>query len=183
RSNRFSNDDLVKKVEEFGGEAWLAPIAEWINYLNYMGKKKSTQKKRLSNLLKLVITDHIQKKEEHRIEEIFSKYLRYGREPQIRHVIHEASPYIHESFEGEAILSVGKSIDFIQKGASGIINAMPFTCMPGTISSAVMKLLQNQYGVPILNVAYDGQGLTNISTRLEAFMHQVKEHSRKPQES
>jgi predicted CoA-substrate-specific enzyme activase len=183
RSNRFSNDDLVRRVEEFGGEAWLAPIAEWINYVNYMGKKKSTQKKRLSSLLKLVITDHIQKKDEHRIEEIFSKYLRYGREPQIRHVIHEASPYIHESFEGEAILSVGKSIDFIQKGASGIINAMPFTCMPGTISSAVMKLLQNQYGVPILNVAYDGQGLTNISTRLEAFMHQVKEHSRKPQES
>ena len=87
-------------------------------------------------------------------------------------------PYIHESFEGEAILSVGKSIDFIHKGASGIINAMPFTCMPGTISSAIMKLIQKKYGVPVLNVAYDGQGLTNITTRLEAFMHQVKEHSK-----
>ncbi|HUJ88933.1 MAG TPA: acyl-CoA dehydratase activase [Syntrophorhabdales bacterium] len=183
RSNRFSNDDLVKRVEEFGGEAWLAPITEWINYVNYMGRKRSTQKRSLSNLLSMVLTDHIQRKDEHRMEEIFSEYLRYGREPQVRQVINDASPYIDESFEGEAILSVGKSIDFIRKGASGIINAMPFTCMPGTISSAVMKLIQNKYGVPVLNVAYDGQGLTNISTRLEAFMHQVKEHSKRPPNS
>jgi predicted CoA-substrate-specific enzyme activase len=180
RSNRFSNDDLVRKVEQFGGEAWLAPIAEWINYVNYMGKKRSARKKSLSNLLSLVLTDHIQRKDEHRMEEVFADYLKYGQEPQIKQVIHQARPYIHESFEGEAILSVGKSIDFIHKGASGIINAMPFTCMPGTISSAIMKLLQKKYGVPVLNLAYDGQGLTNTTTRLEAFMHQVKEHAKKP---
>ncbi len=131
-------------------------------------------------MLTMVLTDHIQRKDEHRMEEIFSEYLRYGREPLIRQVINDASPYIDESFEGEAILSVGKSIDFIRKGASGIINAMPFTCMPGTISSAVMKLIQNKYGVPVLNIAYDGQGLTNITTRLEAFMHQVKEYQGRP---
>jgi predicted CoA-substrate-specific enzyme activase len=180
RSNRFSNDNLIRKVEEFGGEAWLSPITEWINYVNYMGKKRSAQKRSLPSLLTMVLTDHIQRKDEHHMEEIFSEYLRYGREPLIRHVINEASPYIDESFEGEAILSVGKSIDFIRKGASGIINAMPFTCMPGTISSALMKLIQNKYDVPVLNIAYDGQGLTNITTRLEAFMHQVKEHSKKP---
>jgi predicted nucleotide-binding protein (sugar kinase/HSP70/actin superfamily) len=170
----------VRKVEQFGGEAWLAPIAEWINYVNYMGKKRSARKKSLSNLLSLVLTDHIQRKDEHRMEEVFAHYLKYGQEPQIKQVIHQARPYIHESFEGEAILSVGKSIDFIHKGASGIINAMPFTCMPGTISSAIMKLLQKKYGVPVLNLAYDGQGLTNTTTRLEAFMHQVKEHAKKP---
>ena len=80
------------------------------------------------------------------------------------------------SFEGEAILSVGKAIDFIEKGASGIINVMPFTCMPGTVSAAILRLVQKKYDVPIINVAYDGQGLTNIDTRLEAFMYQVREH-------
>jgi predicted nucleotide-binding protein (sugar kinase/HSP70/actin superfamily) len=34
RSNRFSNNDLVRKIEEFGGEAWLAPITEWVTYVN-----------------------------------------------------------------------------------------------------------------------------------------------------
>jgi predicted CoA-substrate-specific enzyme activase len=177
RSNRFSNSGLVRKVEEFGGEAWLAPITEWVTYVNYMGKKKSMNNASFSSLFTIMLTDYIQRKEEHRMERIFERYLRHGEEPKIRCVLNEAMPYIDESFEGEAILSVGKSIDFIHKGASGIINAMPFTCMPGTISSAIMKLIQNKYDVPMINVAYDGQGETNITTRLEAFMHQVKEYT------
>jgi predicted CoA-substrate-specific enzyme activase len=178
RSNRFSNNDLVRKVEEFGGEAWLAPISEWITYVNYMGKKKSQQGNGLSSFLHIVLTEYIQRKDEHRIERIFERYLRQGREPRIRYVLNQAMPYIDESFEGEAILSVGKSIDFIAKGACGIINAMPFTCMPGTVSSAILKLIQNKYDVPVINVAYDGQGESNITTRLEAFMHQVSEYRR-----
>ena len=110
------------------------------------------------------------------MEKIFGRYLRLAREPHIRYVLRQATPYIDESFEGEAILSVGKSIDFIDKGACGIINAMPFTCMPGTVSSAILKLIQNKYNVPVINVAYDGQGESNITTRLEAFMHQVNEY-------
>ncbi len=102
----------------------------------------------LSSLFSIVLSDYIQRKEEHRMERIFEHYLRHGEEPAIRQVLNQAMPYIDESFEGEAILSVGKSIDFIHKGASGIINAMPFTCMPGTISSAIMKLIQSKYDVP-----------------------------------
>jgi len=64
----------------------------------------------------------------------------------------------------------------VHKGVSGIINAMPFTCMPGTVSSAIMRLIQQDHDVPVINIAYDGQGSANILTRLEAFMHQVKEH-------
>jgi predicted CoA-substrate-specific enzyme activase len=176
RSNKFSNNDLVRKTEEFGGVAWLAPIAEWIAYVNYINKGKKYNKRGLLDIASFALTDYIQKKDEHRLERIFEKYLEYGEEPRIEQIIKKASPYVHVSFEGEAILSVGKTVDFIDKGVSGIINAMPFTCMPGTISSAIMKLIQNKYDIPIINVAYDGQGATNITTRLEAFMHQVKEH-------
>lgn len=178
RTNRFSNDDLVKKIEAYGGEARLAPITEWLTYVNYTGRKKGRNNSGFSSLLKTMLTEYIQRKDEHRMEELFHGYLRYGEEPRIKYILNTASPYIHESFEGEAILTVGKSIDFIKKGASGIINAMPFTCMPGTISSAVMRLIQNTYDVPVINIAYDGQGLTNVTTRLEAFMHQVKEAHR-----
>ena len=109
------------------------------------------------------------------LEEIFKPYLKYGKEPHVKDILEKASPYIHESFEGEAILSVGKSIDFAHKGVSGIVNAMPFTCMPGTISGAIMRLVQKNHNVPVMNVAYDGQGATNVLTRLEAFMYQVKD--------
>lgn len=175
RSNRFSNFDLVRRIEEFGGQVWLAPITEWILYVNYLSKKTARKKGGFSNLMNLFITDYIQKKEEHALEKLVTDYISYGPEPHIDTILEKAGPYIHESFKGEAILSVGKTVDFIEKHVSGIVNAMPFTCMPGTISSAIMKLLQNKYTVPVINVAYDGQGLTNILTRLEAFMYQVKE--------
>ncbi|OPY77149.1 MAG: R-phenyllactate dehydratase activator [Syntrophorhabdus sp. PtaU1.Bin058] len=181
RSNRFSNDSVVKRVEGMGGEVWLAPFVEWISYVNQMSKKKSLKNNNLSNLINLLLTQHIQHKDEHMIERIFTPYLKYGSEPKVDTILEIAGPYIHESFEGEAILTIGKSIDFVKKGASGIINAMPFTCMPGTVSSAIMRLIQGKYNIPVINIAYDGQGLTNIMTRLEAFMHQVKEHHKDKQ--
>jgi predicted CoA-substrate-specific enzyme activase len=176
RSNRFSNNDLVRRIEEFGGEAWLAPISEWISYLNYVTKRNGLRKAGFGGFMQIMVTDYVQHRDERFLESIFGNWLNSGAEPKTDRIIEKASPYIDVSFEGEAILSVGKAADFIDNGVSGIINAMPFTCMPGTISSAVMRLLQNKYHAPIISVAYDGQSTTNITTRLEAFMYQVKEY-------
>jgi predicted CoA-substrate-specific enzyme activase len=177
RCNRFSNNDVIRKVEELGGQVWFAPVTEWISYINYFSKRRhSVRKISMSDVLRTSLTEYIQGKEERKLEEPFMGLIQYGEEPHVESIIEKASPYVHVSFEGEAILSVGKAIDFIDKGVSGIINVMPFTCMPGTISSAVLRLVQKKYNVPIINVAYDGQGQTNITTRLEAFMYQVREH-------
>ncbi len=178
RSNRFSNDDLVRKIEEFGGAVWLAPIAEWISYVNFTGKRKSKNRDGIKGLVGLLVKSYFQTKDEHLLEAIFTPHLKYGKEPKVEDILEKARPYLHDSFEGEAILSVGKSVDFVHKGVSGLVNAMPFTCMPGTISSALMRLIQEKYDVPVMNIAYDGQGTTNVLTRLEAFMYQVKENRR-----
>jgi len=176
RLNRFSNEDVVRKIEQFGGEAWMAPMTEWILYVNTLSKRGSLRKRSFSNLLKVLMTDYYQKKDEHHLEKIFKGHLRNFGEPKTRTIFKRAKPYLHSSFEGEAILSIGKSIDFAKRGASGIINIMPFTCMPGTIVSALLKRYQEENNnIPILNMAYDGQEQTNTLTRLEAFMHQAKE--------
>ncbi|OPY04686.1 MAG: Activator of (R)-2-hydroxyglutaryl-CoA dehydratase [Syntrophorhabdus sp. PtaB.Bin184] len=178
RSNKFSNSQLIRTVEDLGGVVWLAPVCEWISYVNYTGKRKSKKRDTLLGVLGFVITEYIQSKDEHLMEDIFVPFIKYGPEPKIKDILEKASPYIHDSFEGEAVLTVGKSVDFVHKGVAGIINAMPFTCMPGTVSSAIMKLIQQNHDIPVINIAYDGQGVTNILTRLEAFMHQVREHIR-----
>jgi predicted nucleotide-binding protein (sugar kinase/HSP70/actin superfamily) len=74
---------------------------------------------------------------------------------------------------------VGKCADYVKKGCSGLVNVMPFTCMPGTIVGAVMKQYrENHNNIPFLNMAYDGQEETNTLTRLEAFMHQARQYQR-----
>ena len=105
--------------------------------------------------------------------------LRNLPDPPIKTIISYGRPYVHDSFEGEAILSIGKAIDFYQKGASGIINIMPFGCMPGTIVSALLKRMREDHSnLPCLNMAYEGQENTHSITKLEAFLYQVKQYSK-----
>ena len=176
RLNPFSNEDVIRKIEQYGGEAWLAPLTEWILYVNTIAKNGSLRKRSFANLLKVLLTDYYQKKDEHRLEKLFKGHLRNFGEPKTKSLFKKAKPYVDSSFEGEAILSVGKTIDFAKRGASGIVNIMPFTCMPGTIVSTLLKRYREENSnIPILNMAYDGQEQTNTLTRLEAFMHQAIE--------
>ena len=45
RLNRFSNEDVIRKIEQFGGEAWIAPLTEWILYVNTIAKGRSLRRK------------------------------------------------------------------------------------------------------------------------------------------
>jgi predicted CoA-substrate-specific enzyme activase len=174
RTNRFSNDNIVGEVERLGGEAVLPPFTEWIMYTNFTRKRGNLTSKDYKSYVVTWIKDKVQKKDEHRMEEIFKGYVRNLHEPTTEEVIERGTPYVHDSFEGEAILSIGKAIDFAGKGASGLINVMPFTCMPGTVVAAVMKRVRRDIdNVPFLNMAYDGLEQTNTVTRLEAFMYQA----------
>ncbi len=179
RSNRFSNEYVVQGLEKLGAEVWLPPISEWFLYLNVTAKQNSFRNKRYSNLLKTVLTEFIQKRDEHAMDKIFHGSLINHPEPSIRETLKAAKPYLDETFEGEAVLSIGKCADYIKKGVSGLINVMPFTCMPGTIVGAVMKRYREEHNnIPFLNMAYDGQEETSTQTRLEAFMHQTRQYQR-----
>jgi predicted nucleotide-binding protein (sugar kinase/HSP70/actin superfamily) len=72
------------------------------------------------------------------------------------------------------VLSIGKAIEYAEEGFDGIINVIPFHCMPGTVVNGVLEKFQKDYsGVPCLKLSFDGQEQTNEETRLEAFMHQA----------
>ncbi len=178
RSHRFSNEDLVRKIEGLGGYVWLAPVEEWIYYVNYIALKKAWIKKERSAIIELFLKRFFQKRIEHRLQKPF-RDLRTLREPDTKEILKEAGPYLPETFEGEAILSIGKAIDLIKNGASGIINAMPFGCMPGTIVTSIMKSVSRDFGIPFISIPYDGTESATNNLLLEAFMQQVKERAEK----
>jgi predicted nucleotide-binding protein (sugar kinase/HSP70/actin superfamily) len=174
RANKFANENVVLEVEALGGEAWMPPISEWILYTNHTAVWRAIRRRKFSNLLQLRLTNRVQNKLEHELEKVFKGSLRNHGEPTIPTTLKNAHPYLHPSFEGEAILSLGKAKDYWNKGACGLINIMPFTCMPGTIVNALLKRFREDHqNIPFLNLSYDGQEQTNTRTRLEAFMYQV----------
>jgi predicted nucleotide-binding protein (sugar kinase/HSP70/actin superfamily) len=177
RSNNFSNENIALKIESLGGEVWLPPISEWVFYTNFTSKRRSLGNKNYRGFLSTCLTELFQKRIEHRLEAVFDGSIKNLREPSTKQTLKWAEPYIDSSFEGEAVLSIGKAVDFYKKGVSGIVNVMPFTCMPGTIVSAILKRYRdNQSYIPVLNMAYDGQENTSTQTRLEAFMYQVRQY-------
>ena len=57
---------------------------------------------------------------------------------------------------------MGKSVDFTRHGVSGVINAMPFNCMPGTIVTALLKKFSEDFGgFPYMSLSYDGNEQAN----------------------
>ena len=176
RSHRFSNENLARKVEELGGEVWLAPVEEWIYYVSLMGLKKALLKKEKSAIINFLLKKFFQKRVEHKFAEYFAGFLKTVKEPGTKEILKKASPYLHSSFEGEAILSIGKSIDLLERGASGVINAMPFGCMPGTIVAAILRGVNRDYGIPCISIPYDGSESLTTEIQLEAFMDQAREY-------
>ena len=178
RANDFANSDLVRVVEELGGEAWLPTVGEWVLYINFTGSRRALNMGLWTTWLGTRVKDYFQHKDERSLAGPWKGFLKSLHEPNTRQILNSARPYLHDSYEGEAVLSLGKSLDMNRRGAAGIINVMPFTCMPGTIVNAIMKRLREDHGdLPFLPLAMDGQQQAGFRLRLEAFMHQVSQRA------
>ncbi|MCX5998066.1 MAG: hypothetical protein NTU41_00320, partial [Chloroflexi bacterium] len=62
-------------------------------------------------------------------------------------------------------------------GCSGIANLIVLNCLYGTLSTALYRKLHREHDrIPILTIVYEGLKPTNEQTRIEAFVHQVKQY-------
>jgi predicted nucleotide-binding protein (sugar kinase/HSP70/actin superfamily) len=176
RSHAFANRAVVDRLERLGAVCDLASFTEWIYYTNCMRSKKSLRRMDLWEWLSNTLQDRFQ----HKVEKTLAEPLeaRFGRlaEEPVEKTLDAAAAYLHDSFEGEAILSVGKMIEYHHQGIGGIVNVMPFGCMPSTIvGTQTMRVSAQCDDMPILNLSFDGQDDPALTTRLEAFVEQVRQ--------
>lgn len=171
RSHPFSNKELTKNLEKAGIEVQLPPIGEWFFYLNFTRKRNCNWRGEYRRLLETTILD----KTMHWIANRIYRLAGLEPEPRTKEILKLATPYLHDTFEGEAIISVGKAVDFLRDRANGVINVMPFTCMPGNIVSILLKGVKEDYNKPILSIAYDGLHHPTDRIRFQAFIAKVFE--------
>ena len=160
RLNTFSNDDLVRRLEEYGGEAWLSDITEWVWYTNSENFRKLKLKGRLISKDGLIawIRQRVQHRDEHVLLEPFKEEFIGYEEPDVYEVLELARPYLpRDGALGEMVLNIGKSIYLAKKGVDGIIDISPFTCMNGIVSEAIYpRLSRDLGGIPIRSFYFDG---------------------------
>ena len=124
RLNTFSNDNLVAALEQYGAEAWLSDIVEWIWYTNseHFRKLKLEGRQWTLESLGAWVRKRVQKHDEHVLVEPFKNDFVGREEPDIYEVLECARPYLpREGAFGEMVLNVGKVVYLAKKGAAGII--------------------------------------------------------------
>jgi predicted nucleotide-binding protein (sugar kinase/HSP70/actin superfamily) len=160
RLNTFSNEDLVACLEGYGAEAWISDIVEWIWYTNSEHfRKLRLQGRRVSlESLSAWMRERVQKRDEHVLNEPFRDDFKGHEEPPIEEILNNARPYLPpEGAFGEMVLNVGKIVYLAKKGADGVIDISPFTCMNGIVCEAIYpRLSRDLGGIPIRNFYFDG---------------------------
>ncbi len=178
RSSSVANQNLIDKIEQLGGVALLEPVTAFFDYV-YLTKYFERKRKlkftfsSLTDFWKAKADVVYTKRDKSQIEHLFD--IAEFPEPSMEEVIKAGKNYVDVSYEGEAIVTLGGS-DFFAKHVDGIVNAMPFNCMPGMIvNSKTSELRRNNDNIPFLNLSYDGNVDVSRDERLEIFMYQVKE--------
>lgn len=164
RSNNFLNDNLIKAIEALGGEAKIATISEWFFYTLFLeGLDIRLKNSGLTYKLKHLFRKYFYYSREHKLLNYAKEFFPDIFEPSVYEVVEKGSIYIPEEFLGEAILTVGRAVIFFEKeNVDAVVNASPTFCMPGTISSYILKDIEKSYKKPIISLFYDKTGKPNL---------------------
>jgi predicted nucleotide-binding protein (sugar kinase/HSP70/actin superfamily) len=160
RLNSFSNEDVIRKLEAQGAEAWLSDISEWIWYTHSERQRKlRLADERFSlGMLKAKIKGLFMHKDEHALLLPLQEDLRGREESEIEDLMAHGRPYLpQEGAMGEMVVSIGKAVYLYEKGVDGILDISPFTCMNGIVSEAIYpRVAKRCRGLPIRNFYFDG---------------------------
>jgi len=183
RLTEFSNNQLVRRLEEAGAEVWMNDIAEWIWYINVdQFRRLKIKGERFSlEALGAHIRNYLQHKDEHSLISLFQEDFRGYEEPDdIRMVLDFAQPYLPASgVNGEMVLNVGKAVYFARKGLDGVVDISPFSCMNGIVSEALYpKVSRDNAGIPIRNFYFDGTQ-SDLERDLGIFVELAKSYQRR----
>jgi len=179
RSNQFANDFLVRKLEALGAQCAMPPLEEWLDYIDHQRKRRNRlhieggwrdwAKQKLTEIVQESVAEPLRNQFDGAIEQ-------FTRELPTQEILNRGHTYLTPAVEGEAILSMGRVVEYAENGFNGIVNLIPFGCMPGTIVSLLLHQFRHDYGLPFLNVVVEGSKDPGQQIQLEAFYHQCREH-------
>jgi predicted nucleotide-binding protein (sugar kinase/HSP70/actin superfamily) len=180
RVNPVGNQDLFAWLEQRGCEVWPAPFL--VDIMDFSFRRDWTKGTlgEAALLGALMLRKNV---ETWRVRRLFRGHVKRGDEPGYQEVLDMAAPYLGEQQNEVLVLNVAKMVDFARRGADGIVNAVCFNCMLGTVSAAITgRIREDHDGIPVANLVYSAvEGCQQAM--LEAFLHQVKTYATRRREA
>ena len=192
RTHVHSNQDVIRILEKYGAEVVNASIAEWVNYTTYdrlrdakIGFCLNLKQLRLGPMIKY-LKQILNFKGDLFYQEIKQKQVY----KKVRSLIDLAEDHKLGHLENilkkkdifcfdvgtEACLSIPGIVEYARDGYNGVVNVYPFTCMPSTITSAIVRPLMNELKIPYLDTPYDSSIQTGREAAIRTFMYQAYQH-------
>jgi predicted nucleotide-binding protein (sugar kinase/HSP70/actin superfamily) len=183
RSQPFSNSGLVRVIEAAGGEVVAPPFQEWLHHVSRCiwlfararGDAMAQLKVRLAKRFLL------------RGEERARSTLRRAGAP-----VPPEQPMIEEVWRasreagfvpgfGDASLALGRAIALRRRGATGVVNIVPYGCLPGTVGQAVFAARRDAFGrMPVLHLSLDGGPAAEVRARVLDLVEAARNYSPPP---
>jgi len=195
RTHTQANQDLIRALERYGAEVVNASLAEWVNYVTYDGLRTARAefllhlKERrfgpmmghLKDLLGFGLNLFYQ---EHRQKQVYKRIQQVMDVPDDHKISHleavlKEDDLLSFDIATEACLSVASIVACARAGYNGMVNVYPFTCMPSTTTSAVVKPFMNRLGIPYLDAPYDSGIQPGREAAIRTFMYQAEQHFRR----
>lgn len=78
--------------------------------------------------------------------------------------------YLGHTVGGHGLETVGSTIIYAEQGFDGVIQLLPFTCMPEIVAQSILPRVSADLGIPVMTLIVDEMsGEAGMVTRLEAF--------------
>jgi predicted nucleotide-binding protein (sugar kinase/HSP70/actin superfamily) len=161
RHNSFANVDIIRKFEDYGAEAWIADVGEWISYTDWsrMDNMKRQGRGFSPAMARSILKKHIMVKDEHSLLKPFhDDFVGYEEPADTQVLVDYGKPYLPaDGALGEMALSLGRACYLHGKGIDGIIDISPLFCMNGIVSEAVYPSFSRDYdAIPSRVFYFDG---------------------------
>lgn len=106
---------------------------------------------------------------------LFSKLVGQNNEKEIHDA---AKPYLKTMIGGHAQTCIGNAVLYARKGYDGVIQILPFTCMPEIVASSILPTVSKNENIPCMTLIVDEMtGESGYITRLEAFVDMIDRKS------
>lgn len=192
RTQVHANQDVIRVLERYGAEVVNASISEWVNYTTYDGLRDAKIGFRL-NLKQLrlkAMMEHLQKavsfgaelfyqqSKQRQVYKSVKSLIDLDEDHQVAHLENILKEQDLFSFDvgTEACLSIPGIVEYAMEGYNGVVNVYPFTCMPSTLTSAIVRPLMNKLRIPYLDTPYDSSFQPGREAAIRTFMYQAHQH-------
>lgn len=183
RFHEPANQRIIRNLEGKGAEIWLAPVTEYFTYSYYLDSVTAREKFSL-NRKKRDLREWILKSilyrfmigYEHKLFKATLPYMQGFDDIPAKEIVSNGEKYIRHYIGGEAIVSMGKAVDYAKRGLDGIISVIPFNCMPGlTVAGFIPKFRKDNNNIPFVSIEYDGFQDSTREIIIDTFVAQVKD--------